>query len=245
MNLKCRSGLFFVILMLFLYDIRMSFADDVVNLQKNDESSKQKLLNSTLDDTISLEDKKSEFSAKQISTNNLNNKIITFQINRALNVDFNDIKVDDGIGFLHSDDEYQALYNMFVNQNIKLNTRQKMQDMQDDEDDYIKEMNLKLSSLYYYNDNNWGCKINNRFIKKSNQNEAHSNVSIVKVNKDNILFILNRTKADDIEKIRKLKKSNYKYRSDYYIVKNGKTQSVMFRLYIGQSINLKSFRIQQ
>ena len=245
MNLKCRSRLFFVILILFLYDIGMSFADDVVNLQKNDESSKQKLLNSTLDDTISLEDKKSEFSAKQISTNNQNNKIITFQINRALNVDFNDIKVDDGIGFLHSDDEYQALHNMFVNQNIKLNTQQRMQDMQDDEDDYIKEMNLKLSSLYYYNDNNWGCKINNRFIKKSNQNEAHSNVSIVKVNKDNILFILNRTKADDIEKIRKLKKANYKYRSDYYIVKNGKTQSVMFRLYIGQSINLKSFQIQQ
>lgn len=244
MNLKCRSGLFFVILMLFLYDIRMLFADEISNAKYNDIVSQQ-IATPALNNGVLSDDNGGKIDMKQATTINLNNKIITFQINRALNVDFNDIKVDDGIGFLHSDDEYQALHNMFVNQNIKLNTKQRMQDMQDDEDDYIKEMNLKLSSLYYYNDNNWGCKINNRFIKKSNQNEAHSNVSIVKVNKDNILFILNRTKADDIEKIRKLKKSNYKYRSDYYIVKNGKTQSVMFRLYIGQSINLKSFQIQQ
>ena len=244
MSLKCRKRIFFVILMLFVYDICISFADEISNAKYNDIVSQQ-TATPVLNNGVLLDDNGGKIDMKQATTINLNNKIITFQINRALNVDFNDIKVDDGIGFLHSDDEYQALYNMFVNQNIKLNTRQRMQDMQDDEDGYIKEMNLKLSSLYYYDDNNWGCKINNRFIKKSNQNEAHSNVSIVKVNKDNILFILNRTKADDIEKIRKLKKSNYKYRSDYYIVKNGKTQSVMFRLYIGQSINLKSFQIQQ
>ena len=142
----------------------------------------------------------------------------------------------------HSDDEYQALYNKFIQQNIR-DARQGMRDIQDN-DDYIEEVNLKLSSLYYYDDNNWGCKINNRFVKKSNQNDAHNDVSIVKVNKDSILFVLNRTKEDDIEKIRKLKKSNYQYRSDYYIVKNGKTQSVMFRLHIGQSINLKSFKIK-
>ena len=243
MNLKCRSGLFFIILMLFLYDIRMLFADEISNAKYNDIVSQQ-TATPVSNNGVSSDNNSGEIDMKQATTINLNNKIITFQINRALNVDFNDIKVDDGIGFLHSDDEYQALYNMFVNQNIKLNTRQRMQDMQDDEDGYIKEMNLKLSSLYYYDDNNWGCKINNRFIKKSNQNDAHNNVSIVKVNKDSILFVLNRTKEDDIEKIRKLKKSNYQYRSDYYIVKNGKTQSVMFRLHIGQSINLKSFKIK-
>ena len=227
--------------MLFVYDICISFADEISNAKYNDIVFQQ-TATPVLNNGVLSDDNGDKIDVKQATTMNLNNKIITFQINRALNVDFNDIKVADGIGFLHSDDEYQALYNKFVQQNIR-DERQKMRDIQDN-DDYIKEMNLKLSSLYYYDDNNWGCKINNRFIKKSNQNDAHNNVSIVKVNKDSILFVLNRTKEDDIEKIRKLKKSNYQYRSDYYIVKSGKTQSVMFRLHIGQSINLKSFKIK-
>ena len=227
--------------MLFVYDMCISFADEISNAKYNDIVSQQ-TATPISNNGVSSDNNSGEIDMKQATTINLNNKIITFQINRALNVDFNDIKVDDGIGFLHSDDEYQALYNKFIQQNIR-DAQQRMRDIQDN-DDYIKEMNLKLSSLYYYDDNNWGCKINNRFIKKSNQNGAHNNVSIVKVNKDSILFVLNRTKEDDIEKIRKLKKSNYQYRSDYYIVKNGKTQSVMFRLHIGQSINLKSFKIK-
>ena len=227
--------------MLFVYDMCISFADEISNAKYNDIVSQQ-TATPISNNGVSSDNNSGEIDMKQATTINLNNKIITFQINRALNVDFNDIKVDDGIGFLHSDDEYQALYNKFIQQNIR-DAQQRMRDIQDN-DDYIKEVNLKLSSLYYYDDNNWGCKINNRFIKKSNQNDAHNNVSIVKVNKDSILFVLNRTKEDDIEKIRKLKKSNYQYRSDYYIVKNGKTQSVMFRLHIGQSINLKSFKIK-
>ena len=227
--------------MLFVYDICISFADEISNAKYNDIVFQQ-TATPISNNGVSSDNNSGEIDMKQATTINLNNKIITFQINRALNVDFNDIKVDDGIGFLHSDDEYQALYNKFIQQNIR-DAQQRMRDIQDN-DDYIKEVNLKLSSLYYYDDNNWGCKINNRFIKKSNQNDAHNNVSIVKVNKDSILFVLNRTKEDDIEKIRKLKKSNYQYRSDYYIVKNGKTQSVMFRLHIGQSINLKSFKIK-
>ena len=227
--------------MLFVYDICISFADEISNTKYNDIVSQQTAA-PVLNNGVLSDDNGGEIDMKQTTTTGLNNKIITFQINRALNVNFNDIKIYDGIGFLHSDDEYQALYNKFIQQNIR-DARQGMRDIQDN-DDYIKEVNLKLSSLYYYDDNNWGCKINNRFIKKSNQNDAHNNVSIVKVNKDSILFVLNRTKEDDIEKIRKLKKSNYQYRSDYYIVKNGKTQSVMFRLHIGQSINLKSFKIK-
>ena len=229
--------------MSFLHDISISFANDNSSLQRYDIGFQHASLGATLDNIVALGDKKSMPDILQGFVNTANSKIIVFQIDRALNIDFNDVKIEHGVELLHSDDEYQALYDGFLQQN-GMNVRQNTIGKQDDGHIADKEMNLKLSSLYYYNDNNWGCTVNNRFIKKSNQDEVHSNVSIVKVNKDNILFVLNETKEDDIVKIRQLKNSNYRYRSAYYIVKNGKIKSLMFRLYTGQSINLKSFKIR-
>ena len=243
MNLKCRNRIFFIILMLFLCDICISFADDVVDSQMHDANAKQILSNRMPENKEKSQDEKNTFSLEGKPVSYVNNKIIHFKIQSALNIKFNDMKPEDEIELLHSNDEYQELYNKFLQQNIRADARKKLAEIQED-DDYTKDVNLKLLSLYYYNDNDWGCKINNRFIKKSNQNDAHGNVSIVKVNKDSVLFVLNKTKEDDIVKIKKLKQSNYKYSSDYYIVKNGNMKSVMFRLHIGQSINLKSFQIK-
>ena len=244
MSLKCRKRIFVVTLVLFLYDICISFANEISNMKDNGINSKE-LATPALENGDLSDNNNGKVDVNQTATMDLKNKVITFQIEKALNVNLSDIKVDNGISFFHSDDEYLVLYNKFIRQNVRLNMPQRVVSVQDDHDDSIQETYLKLSSLYYYNDNNWGCTINNRFIKNGNQDKAHNNVSIVKVNKDNILFILKRTKEEDIEKIRKLKKSDYKYRSDYYIVKSGKMRSVMFRLYIGQSINLTSFIIQQ
>lgn len=245
MRLKCKVRIFFVILVLFLCDICIAVADDAVVWQDNDVNIQQvsSKSNDGLDNANIIEDKQGALSSKRLQESNSTGRIITFQINEALNINFDDIKLKDVVELLHENDEYQALRDGFAQQN--LDRRKKTTLTQEDgEGDYIEDAILKLSSLYYYNDNNWGCKINDKFIKKSNQNNVNSNVSIVKINKDSILFVLNKTKEKDIEKIRKLKKTKYKYSSDYYIVKNGTTKSLMFRLYIGQSIDLNSFEIK-
>ena len=230
------------VLFFYLFKINFVYSDNSIITNVNNLNNARAQNNASNDNGSNTNNVNLVESQRQHI--NVNNKIINFQVDKALNVNFNDIQIDDGVELLHSDDEYQVLYNRFIKQNIRIDSKQKRTAEQEEDDDgYIKETNLKLSSLYYYNDNDWGCKINNRFIKKKNQNEAHGNVSIVKVNKDNVLFVLNRTKKEDLEKVKKLKKSKYRYNNDYYIVKNGDIQSVMFRLHIGQSINLKNFKI--
>ena len=242
MKMKCKFNVLFSILMLSLCNIVI--ADETGNVEQSNIGNKTPSSTVIGQNVITKNAVVGANVGKQMNV--VNSKIIKFQLNEALNSDFHDIRIDDGIEFLHSDNEYQTLYDKFVKQNVKIDNTKKTRNMQDDEDDedMIKETKLKLSSLYYYNDDNWGCKINNRFIKKSNQNEAHSGVSIVKVNKDSILFVLNKTKEKDIENVRKLKKAKYRYNNDYYIVKNGNVQYIMFRLHIGQSINLKNFHIK-
>ena len=234
MKLKCKYRLFFSVLMLLCCSATHLLLADADTGAGNAEVVNN--ANMSVDVRLDKNNKISDTAAND-------DRVVVFNIVDALNIKFDDVNFKKGIGLLHNDDEYRILYDKFMQQNDKSNnTANNEPGGVVPAAAFDQSRIIKLSSLYYYDKDSWGCKVNNKFINRGNQNEVHDDVSIVKVNRDNILFILNTTSDEDVGNVRKLKKS--KYVDNYYIVKNGGKRSIMFRLYIGQSIDLTNLQIK-
>lgn len=99
---------------------------------------------------------------------------------------------------------------------------------------------IKLNSLLYFGPNNWKMKINGELIKPETKNNAHSSVVVVSVNKSSVAFMLKNSTATLIQKVKDIKEKKYPYYQNYHIITRGGQQYIMFKLFIGQMIDLDS-----
>ncbi len=194
-------------------------------------------------------EKKNNTSSSSSITERMNNSdcFIKFENDKYLNLDIDSIEYYDA-GILEDKNKFKFCYKTFMVQNDPITKQKEIN--KNEAENIIKQNNLKIStqfvkltSLVYFDDKHWDCKINNKTFNYKTQNEVHKNVSIVKVNKQSILFVLNNTTEDIINKIIDIKKKKKKYHTNFYIVSNGGKKVFMFRLFIGQTIDLQTLKI--
>lgn len=208
---------------------------------------------------VSQQEKKNVLSPQKEKKNDTNNLSFTkiesnnadcfikFENDKYLNPNIDGISYYD-LHILEDENKFKICYKTFMIQNDPI-TKQK--EINKNEAEYvIKQNNVKLStqlvkltSLVYFDDKHWNCKINNKTFNYNTQNTVHKNVSIVKVNKQSILFVLNNTTEDIINKVVDIKKKKKQYYTNFYIVSNGGKKVFMFRLFTGQTIDLQTLKI--
>gem|GEM_PF-6763436 len=104
---------------------------------------------------------------------------------------------------------------------------------------------LYLYSLVYFNDQDWNIKVNKQIIPyKDKDNLKNDVVSILKVNKGSVVFVMNDTDDEMIKKVNKLIEKKVPYSHSYFIVKQKHRTYVAFKLYIGQKIDLETMKIE-
>lgn len=205
------------------------------------------------------DDKETNFKSKKEQYNKNDNSsavkkkisnddcFVKFDAEQYLNFNIDDI-VYHNMYFLEDDNKFKVFYKTFMIQNDPITQQKEIN--KNTAENIIRQNHVKLSdqfvkltSLMYFDDKNWHCKINNKKFDYKMRNEIHKNVSIVKVNKQSILFVLNNTTEDIINKVIDIKKHKEQYYTNFYIVSNKKKKVLMFRLFIGQTIDLETLKI--
>ena len=187
------------------------------------------------------------------NTNNSSNSIKTgsnfsvdFDMIGQMNFDIDDIQYYKWF-LVESNDEYDFMYNKFLEQNDPVKKKQLEEQINNknlSSKAKSSDYNISLTNLTYFNIKNWSCRINNKDITYKNQENCHKNVSIVKVNKQSVLFVMNETNEDILKKIKDIQKEKKPYYTNFYIIKHNTKRVAMFRLFTGQSINLETMQIE-
>ncbi len=103
-----------------------------------------------------------------------------------------------------------------------------------------------LMSLIYENSKNWISRINGKIFTQETEDYINQEISILKIEKNYIIFKINNVNQEKIDKINKIKSEGGSYISSYFVVPVQKSQinALAFKLYVGQEINLETFRIK-
>ena len=177
----------------------------------------------------------------------LNELFTNFDKQKANNVDYNNAKYINP-GFIEDEDEiynikdtlsgYDALSDEEVEKLKKDKTEKK--------NDLAVANWMKIYYLFYNGPNDWKCKINNHIITNETEQKLTDNTTILRVNKNSIIFLLNTISDAYLENIKHFKEKRYAYADNYHIFTDidGK-QYIVFKLYAGQKINLDTMQISR
>ena len=103
---------------------------------------------------------------------------------------------------------------------------------------------LSLKSLVYFNDKDWIVRVNKQIIPyKDKDNLKNDVVSILKVDKTSVVFVMNATDELLVKKVNDLISKNVPYKNSYFVIRQKHKTYVAFKLYIGQRIDLNTMKI--
>ena len=105
---------------------------------------------------------------------------------------------------------------------------------------------MKVYYLFYNGPEDWKCKINDKVITNETEQKLTDNTTILRVNKNSIIFLLNTISDTYLENIKYFKEKKYAYSDNYHIFTDidGK-RYVVFKLYSGQKIDLDTMQISR
>ena len=237
-------------------------------LKQNTEQNLDKLQNNLQEtkktDTISAKRKVDEIN-KEISNNIFGssadidykikssglkkNLFIKFDIQKAIDFDYNNIKYTN-FGFLENNDELKIIKKIIKEQQdpeirrIHDENAKMKQNIQFSMMVKKPKKQLKVYNLIYFNENNWTATINNETLNNNNiRTKTIMGVKIVKINKLSIIFLMKNANNDVIKKIKSIKKNNSPYSENYYLIERNKKTYVAFKLFVGQKIDLETMEI--
>ena len=177
----------------------------------------------------------------------LNQLFTDFDKQKAQDVDYNNAKYRNP-GFIEDEDEIYNIkdtlsrYDLLSDEEIEKMKKDKTEKKKD----VIVTNWMKIYYLFYNGPNDWKCKINNDIITNDTEQKLTDNTTILKVNKNSIIFLLNTISNTYLENIKHFKENKYAYADNYHIFTDvdGK-RYVVFKLYAGQKINLDTMQISR
>ena len=205
--------------------------------------AKQEQINKTLAEKVKMK--------KQIPDEEMGKLITTFDLNKALDYNYDTIKYING-GFLENASEFRVL-----KQTLKEQINPELKKKKDEEEAKKKSLaeaikkgkvekpfnGIHLTSLLFVSGDEWVCRINSKVIKSENRNKKGSNFSIVKVNKTSIVFLLKKTTKTMIKQVETLIEKKYPYYQNYFITEENDQQHIGVKLFVGQTIDFDTMRI--
>ncbi len=240
------NNILFYILLFFGLSVH-SFAEQNINngkYNKESDEKKQKITN------------KKKLDNDQNGSNYLENLtvkkdlFIYFDEKKALNFDYNNVKFDN-FEFLENKDELAIIKRSLLgkqNHEIgkfnrdKESARQNSIGSESGNINNFSEHLLKIYSLIFFNKNKWEAKINYDIVNNINK-KTFFGVKIFEVNKDSIVFIIEKPDNKIIEKVNKIIDDDSSYSDNYNIINKGKKTYITFMLYVGQKIDLDTMEI--
>ena len=177
----------------------------------------------------------------------LNELFTNFDKQKALNVDYNNAQYKNP-GFIEDEDEIYNIkdtlrgYDLLSDEEVE----KLKKDKSEKKSDAAVSNWMKIYYLFYNGPNDWKCKINNKVITNETEQKLTDSTTILKVNKNSIIFLLNTISDSYIENIKFFKDKKYAYADNYHIFTDidGK-QYVVFKLYSGQKIDLDTMQISR
>ena len=190
-------------------------------------------------------------SGKIIKDEEMGKLLTIFNIERALNYNYNSIKYNN-FEFLENANEFRI-----IRQAIKEQKNPELKKKKDEEEakkkslaEAIKKGKIKpefngmhLTSLLFFSPEEWTCRIDGQVIKSENRNKKGSRYSIVKVNKTSIVFVLKKTTKKMIKQVEDIISKNYPYYQNYFTTQENGQTHIGFKLFVGQKIDFDTMRI--
>ena len=106
------------------------------------------------------------------------------------------------------------------------------------------EKSIHVSSLVYFNKNDWSVTINGKKITNNTKGDyIFFEAKVVKVNKTSVVFLLTNAEEKITKKVRLIQNNKSSYGQNYYLMHEGGKTYVAFKLFIGQKINLDTMKI--
>ena len=189
---------------------------------------------------------------KKIQDEDMGKLITLFNLEKALDYDYNKIRYING-GFLENASEFKVL-----KQTLKEQINPELKKKKDEDEAKKKSLaeaikkgqvaqpfnGIHLTSLLFFNDDEWSCIVDGKTIKSADKNKKGSRYSIVKVNKTSIVFVLKKTTQTMIKQVEELIEKKYPYYQNYFITEDEKgNQHIGFKLFVGQTIDFTTMRI--
>ena len=177
----------------------------------------------------------------------LNDLFTKFDKKKAQDIDYNNAKYRNP-GFIEDEDEIYNIndtlrgYDLLSDEEIEKLKKDKSEKKNEA---YVSNW-MKIYYLLYNGPNDWKCKINNNIITNDTEQKLTDNTTILRVNKNSIIFLLNTISDAYLENIKHFKEKKYAYADNYHIFTDidGK-QYVVFKLYAGQKIDLDTMQISR
>ena len=185
--------------------------------------------------------------SKKDFTSMLNELFTNFDKQKVSNTDYNNVQFKNP-GFIEDEDEIYNIkdtlkgYDALSDEEIE----RLKKDKSEKKNDVAAANWMKIYYLFYNGPNDWKCKINNNIVTNETEQKLTDNTTILKVNKNSIIFLLNTISDAYLENIKQFKEKRYAYADNYHIFTDidGK-KYVVFKLYAGQKINLDTMQISR
>ena len=177
----------------------------------------------------------------------LNELFTDFDKKKAQDIDYNNTKYRNP-GFIEDEDEIYNIKDTLKGYDVLSDEEiEKLKKDKTEKKNEVAVANwMKIYYLFYNGPNDWKCKINNHIITNETEQKLTDNTTILKVNKNSIIFLLNTISDAYLENIKRFKEKRYAYAENYHIFTDidGK-QYIVFKLYAGQKIDLDTMQISQ
>ena len=177
----------------------------------------------------------------------LNELFTDFDKKKAQNIDYNNTKYKNP-GFIEDEDEIYNIKDTLRSYDVL--SDEEVEKLKKDKSEKKKDVAvanwMKIYYLFYNGPDDWKCKINNNIITNETEQKLTDDTTILKVNKNSIIFLLNTISDAYLENIKLFKERKYAYADNYHIFTDvdGK-QYVVFKLYAGQKIDLDTMQISR
>ena len=177
----------------------------------------------------------------------LNELFTDFDKKKAQNIDYNNTKYKNP-GFIEDEDEIYNIKDTLRSYDVL--SDEEVEKLKKDKSEKKKDVAvanwMKIYYLFYNGPDDWKCKINNNIITNETEQKLTDDTTILKVNKNSVIFLLNTISDAYLENIKLFKERKYAYADNYHIFTDvdGK-QYVVFKLYAGQKIDLDTMQISR
>lgn len=177
----------------------------------------------------------------------LNELFTDFDKKKTQNIDYNNTKYKNP-GFIEDEDEIYNIKDTLRSYDVL--SDEEVEKLKKDKSEKKKDVAvanwMKIYYLFYNGPDDWKCKINNNIVTNETEQKLTDDTTILKVNKNSIIFLLNTISDAYLENIKLFKERKYAYADNYHIFTDvdGK-QYVVFKLYAGQKIDLDTMQISR